>query len=435
MGRKLEQRKPEQRKPEQRKPVEKPDRWDAFAIVAPGLAPLVAAELTAMGITPREVSPAGVAFDATRADLLAANLWSRIASRVIVRLDSFEARDFATLEKLAQRVPWTRVMAEGATVSLRVTCRKSKLYHSDAVAERVARGITRSVKGVKIVRTGDDEIDSETADSDTESASTDKGSSDVQRIIVRFDHDRCTISADSSGELLHRRGWRQAVAKAPLRETLAAAMIAACEWNGEIPLVDPFCGSGTIGIEAVLRARNIAPGLSRAFAMERWPGTEAAMVQGARDIARAAGRPGNGVAVVMSDRDEGAVRAARANAERAGVLGDLTIECHSLSDTVLPDIGSTGLVLTNPPYGLRVSDALDLRGLYARLGDVVREGGRGWRLGLLVPDRKLAGQVKLPMEPVLRTTNGGIPVAVELTKAAKSPTREKSPPARSSPSP
>ncbi len=397
------------------------DRWDAFAIAAPGLAPLVAAELAALGITPRETSAAGVAFDATRADLLAANLWSRIASRVIVRLDTFTALDFATLEKLAQRVPWTRVMNEGATVSLRVTCRKSKLYHSDAVAERVARGITRAVKGVKIVRSGDDEIDSESADVESApvQASTDKSRADVQRIIVRFDHDLCTISADSSGELLHRRGWRQAVAKAPLRETLAAAMIAACEWNGEVPLVDPFCGSGTIGIEAVLRLRNIAPGLTRAFAMERWPGTDAAVVQGARDIARAAARPATGVRVVMSDRDEGAVRAARANAERAGVLDDLTIECHSLSDTVLPDIGDTGLVLTNPPYGLRVSDALDLRGLYARLGDVVREGGRGWRLALLVPDRKLAGQVKLPMDAVLRTTNGGIPVTVELTKAAR----------------
>ncbi|HYW31810.1 MAG TPA: hypothetical protein VE869_09920, partial [Gemmatimonas sp.] len=309
------------------------------------------------------------------------------------------------------------------------------------VAERVARGITRSVKGVKIVRSGDDEIDSESGESDTESASTDKSRFDVQRIIVRFDHDRCTISADSSGELLHRRGWRQAVAKAPLRETLAAAMIAACEWNGEVPLVDPFCGSGTIGIEAVLRTRNIAPGLTRAFAMELWPGTSATMVKGARDIARAAARTGTGVPVVMSDRDEGAVRAARANAERAGVLGDLTIECHSLSDTVLPNIGDTGLVLTNPPYGLRVSDALDLRGLYARLGDVVREGGRGWRLALLVPDRKLAGQVKLPMKPVLRTTNGGIPVSVELTKAAKSAKREgaatpeTSPRATPSPSP
>jgi putative N6-adenine-specific DNA methylase len=162
-----------------------------------------------------------------------------LASRVLVRLAEFEARDFATLEKMATRVPWHLVLEAGAAVRLRVTCRKSRLYHSDAVAERVARGITNSIPGSQALgRAKDDEDDDD---------------GNTQLIVVRFDHDRCTISADSSGALLHRRGWRQAIAKAPLRETLAAAMLAACDWNGEVPLVDPFCGSGTIGIEAALR--------------------------------------------------------------------------------------------------------------------------------------------------------------------------------------
>lgn len=382
------------------------DRWDAFAIAAPGLAPLVAAELVARGITPRETSAAGVAFDATRAELFTANLWLRTASRVIVRLDSFEARDFATLERLSQRVPWTRVMSDGTTVSLRVTCRKSRLYHSDAVAERVARGIERAVKGVRIASGASDDDDD--------------GEHDLsQRIVVRFDHDRCTISADSSGALLHRRGWRQAVAKAPLRETLAAAMLSACEWNGAIPLVDPFCGSGTIGIEAALRARNMAPGLARSFAMERWPGSSESLVDEARSLARAESRPRMETRIVMSDRDAGAIAAARANAERAGVQHDVEIVQHALSDTRLDTLGATGLVLTNPPYGLRVSDGADLRGLYARLGDVLRAGGTGWRLAMLVPDRRLAGQVRLPLETLLRTTNGGIPVSVEATRSAR----------------
>ncbi len=382
-----------------------PDRWDAFAIAAPGLAPLVAAELAARGITPRETSDAGVAFDATSEQLLAANLWSRLASRVIVRLASFEARDFATLEKAAQRVPWSRVMSAGATVSLRVTCKKSRLYHSDAVAERVARGIERSVSGAIIVGARDEE-DAESGDGAL-----------PQGIIVRFDHDRCTISADASGELLHRRGWRQAIAKAPLRETLAAAMLASCEWNGDMPLVDPFCGSGTIGIEAALRVRNMAPGLSRTFAMEAWPGMNAASLSAVRAAARGEARASNGVQIAMSDRDAGAIGAARANAERAGVLDDLMIERGALSEVDLAALGDTGLVLTNPPYGLRVGEGADMRSLYARLGDVVRAGGRGWRLAMLVPDRKLAGQVRLPLETVIRTTNGGLPVSVERTKS------------------
>ncbi len=379
-------------------PTERPSGFDAYAVAAPGLAPLVAAECVALGITPREVSPAGVSFTATADQLFTANLWSRLASRVLVRLAEFEARDFATLEKMAARVPWHHVLTPGAAVRLRVTCRKSRLYHSDAVAERVARGITNSIAGSQALgRAKDDEDDDD---------------GNTQLIVVRFDHDRCTISADSSGALLHRRGWRQAIAKAPLRETLAAAMLAACEWEGAVPLVDPFCGSGTIGIEAALRVRRMAPGLGRAFAMEHWPGADSAMHAAVRAAATAVQLPSVGVPIVLRDRDAGACKAALANAERAGVQQDVVIEQGSLSETSLEAIGPAGLVLTNPPYGLRIGDGADLRSLYARLGDVVRAGGRGWQLGLLVPDRVLAGQTRLSFDAVLRTANGGLPVEV-----------------------
>ncbi|WP_310572124.1 hypothetical protein [Gemmatimonas sp.] len=383
-------------------PTELPSGFDAFAIAAPGLAPLVAAECVALGITPRDVSPAGVAFNATAEQLFTVNLWSRLASRVLVRLAEFEARDFATLEKMASRVPWQMVLSPGAAVRLRVTCRKSRLYHSDAVAERVARGITNSIKGSQALgRARDDEEDDD---------------GNTQLIVVRFDHDRCTISADSSGALLHRRGWRQAIAKAPLRETLAAAMLAACDWHGERPLVDPFCGSGTIGIEAALRVRRMAPGLGREFVMEQWPGADASMHARVRTAAKAEQLPAVGVPIVMRDRDAGACKAAVANAERAGVLADLVIEQGPLSDTSLESIGSAGLVLTNPPYGLRISDGADLRSLYARLGDVVRAGSRAWQLGLLVPDRVLAAQTRLTFDAVMRTANGGLPVEVLLSR-------------------
>jgi len=383
-------------------PTERASGFDAFAIAAPGLSALIADECIARGITPRDVSPAGVSFDATAEQLFTINLWSRLASRVLVRLAEFEARDFATLEKMAVRVPWHLVLSPGAAVRLRVTCRKSRLYHSDAVAERVARGITNSIKGSQALgRARDDEEDDD---------------GNTQLIVVRFDHDRCTISADSSGALLHRRGWRQAIAKAPLRETLAAAMLASCDWNGGVPLVDPFCGSGTIGIEAALRVRRMAPGLAREFVMEQWPGADAPMHARVRAVARGEQLPSVGVPIVMRDRDAGACKAAVANAERAGVLQDLVIEQGPLSDTSLEAIGTTGLVLTNPPYGLRISDGSDLRSLYARLGDVVRAGGRQWQLGLLVPDRVLAAQTRLTFDAVMRTANGGLPVELLLSR-------------------
>jgi putative N6-adenine-specific DNA methylase len=385
-------------------------RLDVFAVATPGVAPLVAAECVALGLTPREVSTAGVAVDLTPAELFTLNCWTRLASRVLVRLAQFEARDFSTLEKQAARVPWARVLSAGASVRLRVTCRKSRLYHSDAVAERVARSLTAVMSGVQVSGRARDDEDDDSADDAALS----------QLIVVRFDRDRCTISADSSGALLHRRGWRQAVAKAPLRETLAAMMLAAVPWDGEVPLVDPFCGSGTIGIEAALRVRRIAPGLARRFAMERWPGADGAVYEAVRQAARDAMLPGVGAPIVLRDRDAGAIAAARANAERAGVLGDLRIEQGALSETDLAGLGPRGLLLTNPPYGLRVSDGADLRALYARLGDVLRTGGHGWRLGMLVPpDRALAGQLRLRLTPAVRTTNGGLPVELLLSDQAR----------------
>lgn len=388
------------------RPVSTAARLDAFAVAAPGVAPLLASECAALGLAPRDVTSAGVALDLTPVELFTLNCWSRLASRVLVRLAHFEARDFATLERQAARVPWARVLQPGMAVRVRVTCKKSRLYHSDAVAERVARGIVGAVDGVEIVgHTRDDEDEVGTDDAQAS-----------QLIVVRLERDQCTISADSSGALLHRRGWRQAIAKAPLRETLAAMMLAAMPWDGDVPLVDPFCGSGTIGIEAALRARRMAPGLGRSFAMERWPGAQRAAYAEVRAAARDLSLPAAGVPIVLRDRDAGAIAAARANAERAGVLDDLTIEQGALSETDLGALGPRGLLLTNPPYGLRVSDGADLRGLYARLGDVLRAGGRGWRLGMLVPpDRRLTGQLGLRLTPVVRTANGGLPVEVLAT--------------------
>lgn len=385
----------------------------AFAIAAPGFAPFLADELRALGITPNDVSDAGVAWSGTLDSVLQVNLWSRLASRVLVRLGTFVARDFATLEKQGARIPWTTVVAPGATVRFRVTCRKSRLYHSDAVAERLARAVLKAVpsaviqQGAKGVAEGDDD---------------EGGDEAVQLVVVRFEHDQCTISADSSGALLHRRGWRQAVAKAPLRETLAAAMLVASGWTPDQALVDPFCGSGTIGIEAALRARGIAPGLDRPMAMERWAGVTPAMVRAQRAAARAAMHRGPIAPIVLSDRDAGACEAARANAERAGVLSDVTIIQRSLSDVELAAIAPRGLVLCNPPYGLRVSDGADLRSLFSRLGDVVRAGG-SWSLGALVPDARMLAPARMTTERALATSNGGIRVGLFMARPRRSPAR------------
>ena len=375
-----------------------PHRFDAFAVTAPGLSPLCAAELRAIGMRPTLEDPAGVGFSADAAHLIRANLWLRTASRVIVRLAQFKATTFKELQLTAGHIRWAQLLEPGQAVALRVTCKKSKLIHSGAVAQRIGEAITR-VTGSAIVRaTGVEDAEDEEAGP----------AAPPQLIIVRFDRDLCTISADASGERLHRRGYRQALAKAPMRETLAAGLLLAAGYTGDAPLVDPLCGSGTIAIEGALIARNMAPGLRRTFACTTWRQVGAtvdeAERQRARGMIRAAAQP-----IVGSDRDAGAIIACWSNAERAGVAGDVSFSQRALS-AVEPPASPTGLLATNPPYGARVGATRDLRDLYARLGQLARTQLIGWRVALVSADRQLEQATGLRLEERVRTSNGGIPV-------------------------
>jgi putative N6-adenine-specific DNA methylase len=198
------------------------------------------------------------------------------------------------------------------------------------------------------------------------------------------------------------------VAKAPLRETIAAAMVLGSGWPGTAPLVDPMCGSGTIPIEAALLARGMAPGLGRPFAFQRWPDFDA--TAWAAVVAAAAGRAiAKAPAVIRgSDRDAGAVEAARANAARAGVSADVDFDVRPLSAIEPPH--ESGWLVTNPPYGVRVSEARSLRDLYAAIGKVARAKCAGWTVAMLSPDEGLERQVGLSFVERFRTVNGGIRV-------------------------
>ena len=370
-----------------------PTRYDAFAITAPGLEQLTAAELKALGVSDARATDGGVTFGASRQQLYAANLHLRTASRIIVRAGEFGAKAFHELERRAGKLPWEAFLSPNLGVSIRVTCRKSRLYHSDAVAERVAEAIGSRVRGANVVDDADDETDAPN-----------------QLIVVRLLHDRCTVSVDSSGALLHRRGYRQAVAKAPIRETLAAAALLVSGWRGDAPLADPMCGSGTIPIEAALIARRIAPGLHRHFAFERWPEFDADAWRNTIAEANAMVLPSAGSPIRGSDRDVGAIDAARANAERAGVTGDIDLVARPLS--AVAGMDEPGWLVSNPPYGVRVGETDRLRNLYAQLGKLARERFAGGHIALVSADAALERQLRLPLRPLLSTTNGGIRVRV-----------------------
>ena len=387
-------------------------KLELFAVTAPGLESIAAGEVKALGIKPRQ-EPGGVAFDCDLERIYQTNLWLRTASRVLVRMARFHASTFYELERRAKKVDWAAFLPPAGSVEVRVTCRKSRLYHSDAVAQRVLAAIARVAPHVvNVAAPSHEDSDGEETDAEIEGSLT--GAEAVvtrQRFVVRIVDDECEISADTSGALLHRRGYRQEVAKAPLRETLAAAMVLASGWQKNQPLLDPLCGAGTIPIEAALIARRIAPGLERQFQFMNWPNFDRALWS--ETVAKA---KESTLSVPLdirgADRDAGAVHAALRNAQRAGVAGDIrfSTEPVSASFASLEDVADRGgWIITNPPYGIRVGESAHLRDLYATLGSAVKAKA-GWRIGVLAADDSLAGQLRVALRARFETRNGGIPV-------------------------
>ena len=377
--------------------MKRQEELNIFAIAPPGLERVVAGELKQIGI-PGTAIQGGVEWKGDFQQLRRANLYLRTASRVVVRVAEFRARTFFELERHAAKVDWRSYLSTSKPVLLRVTSKKSKLYHEGAIAERLLRAIREKTGAVAADKLDEDAI-----------------GANVQLFIVRVSRDEFTISADSSGALLHFRGYRQDIAKAPLRENLAASLIQLAGWDARTPLLDPFCGSGTIPIEAALIARNIPPALAmadrkpREFAFEHWPIHDRRAWE--TDIQHARGQIRNTAAPIFgSDRDYGAIDAALANAERAGVNDIIRFAAAPLS--AAPHPSDAGVLVTNPPYGVRVSEDTDLRNLYAALGRYMREELRGWRLVMMSADAQLEAQTRLALRVLAETKNGGIAVRV-----------------------
>ena len=373
-----------------------------FAVSAPGLEPFTTQELHALGLMPASLQPSmppvdkeyetgGAEFEGSLRDLYLANLHLRTASRILVRLGSFRASRFPELIRKAAGLPWEQYLSAETPVALRVTCRSSRLYHQRAVAERVAQSMGQRLGRIPPLRKFDEE---------------DAGAL-PQLVLVRMAGDRCTISVDSSGELLHRRGYRLATAKAPLRETLASAMLLAARWDGLSPLMDPFCGSGTIPIEAALFARGISPGHWRRFAFMNWPTFDKALWDTLR-ISLSASQEGSPPRIFASDRDAGAIRAAQANAACAGVAENIEFSRRAVSSMDPP--AGPGWIVTNPPYGKRLSSGRDLRNLYAQMGNTFRSKCPGWVVTMLCDSTPLVRATRLKFDEGIPTTNGGLKV-------------------------
>ncbi len=354
-----------------------------FVACAPGLESLLAAELTSLGISDVRGEPGGATVRGQPSVISTVCLRSGLANHVRLRVgEPFEVRHFDKLVKKTAALPWGELLRPGTRVKAHAVCRKSRLYHSGGAGQRVEAGIAKAI-GPAV-----------------------EGGPELT-VAVRIIRDECVISLDLSGEALHRRGWRQQTAKAPLREDLARALLIVSGWTPDRSLFDPLMGAGTLVIEAATMARRMAPGLRRRFAFEHTKLDTSAGLQDQRKAAQSEVLPGLTTQLVGRDHIAGAVEAAEGNAERAGVAGDVTLLRAELSEP-WPQLGPAHVV-TNPPYGIRVGEASGVHNLYTSVGEGIRASG--WPFGIVIADRRFVRSLGLSLQPKLTTDHGGIKVS------------------------
>ncbi|TLM60328.1 MAG: hypothetical protein FDZ69_14015 [Deltaproteobacteria bacterium] len=305
-----------------------------------------------------------------------------------MRVARFRCRDFPGLYRAAARLPWGRFVRPGTPLHCRATCRNSRLIHSGRVAETVLAAVGHALGGAAPV------------------------ADDGQLLLARVVDDVVELSVDSSGELLHRRGYRTHVAAAPLRETLAAGVLHLLGWDGGEALADPLCGTGTFLLEGALLAGRRAPGLQRPFAFMRWPGYRAGLWEQLCGEARRDERPLPAV-ISGGDADAAALAAARANLAQAGLAEAVALQHRPLAGQ--PVHAGSGLVVCNPPYGKRLTPDEPLESYFAALGRELARAYPGWRKALLAPEPRLARATALPLRAVAELDNGGLRVGLYAT--------------------
>lgn len=374
---------------------------------APGLEKLLAVEVSALlerlallGCTVT-VAPDGVRVEVAKADqqavIGALNLGLGLATSVRVELGSFSASQFPQLVRKLKQLDWKPFIPSGVAVDVRVRSLRSRLYHTKAIADRTRRAIAEAL--------GVPSVDALEPDSSEPHA----------RVHVDGSENQFSVSVDTSGEPLYRRGYRLATGKAPLRADLARALVVASGWAGDMPLGDPFCGAGTILIEAALVASGRLPGAGRAFAFEAAPCFDARRFAAVRERLVVPART-DLPRLLGSDRDAGVIESARDNAERAGVAKLVTFEAAAVSDAPVFVDQSLGAraVVTNPPYGLRVGDTRTLQNLYQRVGTLVRALPEGSRAALLTPPARVR-DLGLTLERAFESNHGGQHVVASVT--------------------
>jgi putative N6-adenine-specific DNA methylase len=354
-----------------------------------GLEKVVKNEVIALGFENIKVSEGKVEFEATLGDIPRANLWLRSADRVLLKIGEFEAFTFDELFEKTKALPWENLITEDGKFDVNGKAVKSTLGSIRACQAIVKKAVVERLK-----QKYNKEWFEETGPEFT--------------IQISMLKDVAVLTIDTSGAGLHKRGYREAGGEAPLKETLAAALVLLSFWNPDTILIDPMCGSGTILIEAAMIARHIAPGLKREFASEKWPAIHENCWSEARLAARDAIIPDHKLQIFGYDIDEKSIAACKINAANAGVGDVILFERKDIKDLWIDK--QYGIVISNPPYGVRMSEFKEINEIYIAIHKAFRKK-RGWSLYILTADEMFPNYFKRARpDRVRKLYNGKIKV-------------------------
>ncbi len=349
-----------------------------FASCPRGLEALLARELESCGAKTGEPAPGGVAFSGSFETCYRANLWSRLASRILWKVGDFAYADENDVYEAAKRLDWPSYLSVERTIRVNVTAQKSPLKSLEFATLRVKDAVCDRFR-----------------ESTGRRPDVERVSPDV-RVHAFLEHDRGVLYLDTSGEPLFKRGWRAGEAEAPLRENLAAGIVMLSGWKPDEPLIDPMCGGGTILVEAAAMARGRAPGAKRGFGFEKLRNFDSELWTNLGSEAKPAAPK---LELYGSDSDPKALDAVRRNLAEAGVERWVRLERADVLERSAP--ASSGVLIANPPYGERIGSKDELAAFYPALGDALKQRFAGWRCYLFTADLRLPKLIRL--EPSRRT--------------------------------
>ncbi|MBN2403184.1 MAG: hypothetical protein JXN64_12390 [Spirochaetes bacterium] len=372
-------------------------KHDFFAVVQPGFEDTALREIQHSGASLSNVKTTvgGIEFSSDIKDVWKLNFTSRCLTRILMRIMHFRAIYFEKFRERMESIPWELYLKPGYMPGFSVKCRHSRLYHTGRIKEECIKGIISHMESVYPAY--------------PENHSLESGS---QTVYIRFEDDICTISIDTSGEPLYRRGLRTHVTEAPLRETLASCILYEADVKKFDAVLDPMCGSGVIPLEGAYISKEIPAGLRRHFTFEDWPGHRVKTFDYFRRTAKERIKTSQDFTVYASDINEKAVEITRYNALNSEIAGDIHIDCADFFSLRRKDFPEDRLlIVTNPPYGGRIS-VTNITKLYRQIGEKIRGEFPGSLCAIIIPGAN--AEKALGISPIKRIpfVNGGIRVVL-----------------------